>query len=222
MYWVREAPVGKITKIEAQKKNKNRVSVFVDGEYRGSLSLITCAQTGLREGDELNDARWQEIERIHEAQQAFEQGLRYLDSRMRSHREMRDYLRRKGYSDEAADSAREKLAQYGYLDDAEFARLWVRDRASVRRSGRWGIEQELLARGVDRDTIALALDEYTPELEQENARAEFDRLRRRYGQVADPAALRQKIGASLMRRGFDWDTIRPLLDSLGDDGEPCD
>ncbi|NLG37454.1 MAG: hypothetical protein GX549_05515 [Clostridiales bacterium] len=214
--------MGKITKIETQNKNKNRVSVFVDGEYRGSLSLITCAQTGLREGDELNDARWDEIERMHEARQAFDQGLRYLESRMRSHREMRDYLRRKGFSDEAADSAREKLAQYGYLDDAEFARLWVRDRAAVRRSGRWGIEQELLARGVDRDKIALALDEYTPERERENARAEFDRLRKRYENVADTATRKQKIGASLMRRGFDWDTIRPLMETLREGGEQWD
>ncbi len=36
--------MGKITKIEPQAKKKDRVSVYVDDEYWGSLSLAVCEQ----------------------------------------------------------------------------------------------------------------------------------------------------------------------------------
>jgi len=101
--------VGKITKIEAQKKNKNRVNIHVDGEYLGSLSLLTCAQSGIREGDELDREQWDAIQIRHESRQAFDRGLQFLGARMRSRRDMIDYLKRKDFPERAIDSALEKM-----------------------------------------------------------------------------------------------------------------
>jgi len=87
----------------------------------------------------------------------------------------------------------------------------------VKRAGRRSIEQELLAKGIDRDTVAQALDEYPQDTEQENARGEFERLCRRYAKIANPYERKRKIGAALMRKGFDWDLVGGLLADLGQD-----
>jgi regulatory protein len=113
-----------------------------------------------------------------------------------------DHLRAKGFSAEAVDEAVGRLETYGYVDDVEFARLWVRERSAVKRAGRRYIEQELLSRGIGRETVSLALEDYPEETEQENARLEFERLLKRY-ERAEPCQRKRKIGEGLMRGGTD-------------------
>ncbi len=88
--------------------------------------------------------------------QATEYALRLLAARMYAARELREKLEKVSDSSIAAKVV-EKLLDWGYLNDAEFAEMFVRS-----RSGRWGrgrLRYELARRGVAAELIEIAMQE---------------------------------------------------------------
>lgn len=84
---------------------------------------------------------------------AFERAAGYLSLQMRTEREIRRYLKQKGYEPEEIEDAVKKLLEYQYLDDSAYVRSYICQAAS-RGKGRKKIEQELQARGVCSKVIA--------------------------------------------------------------------
>lgn len=156
----------------------------------------------------------------------------YLGTRPRTRWEVERRLRRAGAEEAVITATAERLAELGYLDDAEFARWWgeQRDRHSPR--GRRMIEAELRQHGVPRDVVEAYRDEHIaperapedaglPGTEAERARDALARHLRGRPLPDDRKAL-QRIGMYLVRRGFDPETVRSTIREAGADpaGEP--
>src|SRR3712207_3697125 len=118
--------MGTITALEVQKRNKNRVNVYVDDAFAFSLSLDDAAR--LHKGQVLDDAEVEAIRSKDEITQAVDSASRFLSYRPRSTQEVRDNLTKKGITPDTLEVALERLAALGYLDDQAFAAFWVRER----------------------------------------------------------------------------------------------
>lgn len=138
---------------------------------------------------------------------AMGQALRYLGFRARSEAEMRQYLQDKEYGEDVIDQILERLRDYKYLDDDQFARGVVSAQSGYRRKGSRVVEQKLYQSGVDKESAQSALGEIDGEKELENARywvnkiapaLERDELQKR----------RQKMYRRLSNKGFSYDIIR--------------
>jgi regulatory protein len=203
---------GRITAIRPQVRDPERVSIALDGAFAFGLPADLAAREGLVTGDELSAERVAALLALDESARATTAALAFLSYRPRSEREVRDRLRQKGYAPAAVDAAIARLEGWRYLDDADFARRWVENRASHQPRGRRLLEQELRHKGVDRETAREVLDD-TP-LDEEVAALELARTKLRAYAKDDPAAARRKLGAFLARRGYGYDTIRPTLERL--------
>ena len=89
-----------------------------------------------------------------------ERALKYIEVRMRSEWELRTYLQKKEYSREEIDHAVAFLKEYGYLDDREFCRAFVRDKINFSPCGRNKLYAELRKKGVGGDIIKNTLERY--------------------------------------------------------------
>ena len=193
---------GTITALTLQKRDKERVNVFLDGTYAFSLSLN--AALGLKRGQHLSPADIERLQGEDEAQQAYLYALRLLAYRPRSRVEMEQRLRQKGYAAAAIAAALERLRAKNHLDDEAFARYWLDQRERFRPRGARALGYELRQKGVDRETIDHVLtdvDEAT--LAWQAVASKLDRWR-----GLEPVALRKKIMGFLHRRGFAYDTAR--------------
>ena len=212
----------KITATKEQVKDKNKLSIFVDGEYFDSIFKIVFVKSGLKIGDELTDEIWEDVKREHEARYAFNRGLFYLKSRDRTEKEMRDYLVKKGFHEDVVEDAIEKLKSYSYIDDMRFAKAWVADGINIKRKGRKAIAYDLKRLGIGDDIAEETLAIYDDESQQSNADAYATSLMKRHARVEDPYKKRQKITAAMARRGYDWDVIKQAVDhvmGMDDGGE---
>ena len=203
---------GTITALEDQVRDPERISVYLDGEFAFGLSRVLAAQHNLHVGRSLSAAEVDALRAADEAERAVQAGLRLLAVRPRSEREIRDRLRRKGFAEPAIEAAIERLRGWRYLDDAEFARLWIEHRQATGPRGRRLLELELRAKGIDPETVAETVE--TAELDEEaTARAvalkQLSRLAR-----LDPVTRHRRLVGALQRRGFDWDVIRRVLGTL--------
>jgi regulatory protein len=140
----------------------------------------------------------------------YEAAVAFLAARPRSVAEIRRHLRGKHYDDEAIDMAIDRLRAQRYIDDLDFAKYWIEQRARFRPKGDRALISELTNRGVARETIEAAMGEGPVESEADRARRA---IARRYGrwQTLDATERKRKIHAFLAQRGFDYDVIEEVI-----------
>jgi regulatory protein len=147
---------------------------------------------------------------------AREAALRLLSVRERSQAELRQRLRKKGYSAEAVTRVLDRLVETGLQDDARFATLYA-DTARSRGYASRRVAQDLRVKGVE-TTVSIEASTVSPEAEAEQARAV---AARRLGSLARyPAEVRaRRLSAFLQRRGYDRDVIQEIVQDITDDDD---
>ena len=187
-----------ITALEVQKRNKERVNVYLDGEFAFGLTLIEAAK--LKKGQVLTDAQIVDLRSDDEVNKAYDHAVFFLGYRPRSTAEVRKNLVDKAYSDEAIEASIEKLVAQGYLDDEAFARYWVTNRSEFKPRGARALRSELRQKGIADAVISLVLEEQ--DSHDDAYRAAQTKARRYQGKSR--AEFKHKVGQFLARRGFDY------------------
>ena len=138
--------------------------------------------------------------------------LRFLASRSRSEAEVRQRLASRGVDAQDIESALDRLRELGYVNDADFAAAVIRARTQGRARGRRLVAEELRAKGVSDEVAETALSRnYGDEIEV--ARPVAERQAGRLHGCAF-AEFRQRLGAFLVRRGFEHATAESLVTEL--------
>lgn len=218
----RDPKGGRVTAIEGQVRDPERVSVFLDGEFAFGISRDAAYLEGVRIGTDLDVADVTRLAQLDDANRATTSAINLLARRPRSEREIRDRLRQKGFEASAIDTAIEKLEGWRYLDDAEFARYWVENREANRPRGKRLLEQELRSKGVDLEVIQSTIEAGVGD-EEADALALARSKMRSYANLEPPVA-RRRLASFLTRRGYGYDvTSRVLAQVLNaDDGSAED
>lgn len=196
---------GTITLLEVQKGNKERVNVYLDGEYAFAVTLTVAA--GLKKGQFLSDADIEQFKQQDERDKAYNHAIFYLGFRARSRTEIETYLRGKKYSAQLISDTIDRLSQEGYLNDEEFAQAWIREREQLKPRSSRALRYELKQKGVNDSVIeeALAgLDE--DDLAWQAIETKIGQWRR-----LEEADFKKKALAFLSRRGFSYDTARQAV-----------
>jgi regulatory protein len=201
-----------ITALKAQKKNPNRISVFLDGEYAFGLARIVAAW--LRIGQRLSEAEINRLKQQDTMEVAYLKSLHFLGYRSRSEAEIQRKLSEQGYEENVVNDTIKRLKENGFLGDEQFARDWVENRSTFRPRSKRVLAMELRQKGVDEEAIQRALDETGDEdkLAYQTAIKYAHRLA-----SADWETFRKRLGAYMMRRGFSYGTIAPILRQVWDE-----
>lgn len=199
---------GTITALELQKRNKERVNVYLDGEFAFGLNVLDAAR--LHKGQVLTDPEIHALKARDEIVQAYDRAVAFLSYRPRSIAEVRQNLVEKKIDDAVIEAVIARLREQGYVDDAAFARFWINNRQEFKPSGVRALRFELRQKGIASEIIDEALAEI--DVAEAAYRAAKDKARRLRGN--DKRTFRQKVGSLLARRGFDYDTARTVTDRL--------
>jgi len=204
-----------VTKIVEQKRRANRRNIYLDGVFAFGLNDNVVARFRLREGMTLSDEQVRQIAEGEVRQECFDYAMKCLQSRLHSTSELRRKMVRREYGETVIDGVIADLARMGYLDDARFAKTKALSAAQHKHHGRRRAFVELLKAGVKKDVADAALDDVyhdkndsTREARQ-LAEKKAPSLRR-----LEPAVARRRLAGMLMRRGFDYETIKPVIDQV--------
>ncbi|MCW5879171.1 MAG: RecX family transcriptional regulator [Anaerolineales bacterium] len=187
-----------ITAIKQQKRNPQRVNLYLDGEYAFPLAKIVAAW--LKVGQELDAQKIASLQNNDAAEKAFQRALLFISYRPRSRAEVQRRLSEQQTPAELAASIIVRLEEGGLLDDAGFARRWVADRAELHPRAARLMRLELRQKGIAENLIAEALEGL------DESQLALQAARRKAHQLArlDWQAFRTKLSAHLGRRGFDY------------------
>lgn len=204
---------GTITALKVQKRNKDRVSVYLDGEYAFGVKAIVAAR--LRVGQSLSDDDIVELQGRDLFERAYDRALDFLSYRPRSEAEVRRYLRDKQMPEQVIEATIERLTRVDLLDDEAFARFWIENREQFKPRSRRMLSYELRQKGVAAATIARMLDDVD---EQESAYRAAAQQIRRYAKLDREAFFRRLMGF-LGRRGFDYQVAMAVVRRLWEERE---
>jgi regulatory protein len=189
-----------ITALTLQKRNHQRVNVFLDGEYAFGLARIVAAW--LEVGQELADEKIAQLRSEDEREVAYQRALRLIQYRPRSESEIRRHLKREATPEEIVDEVIERLKQSRLIDDAGFAQAWVENRTDLRPRSRRALAYELNQRGVDAQVIEQSLNAIDDDAMAYQA---AQRPARKFKDL-EWNDFRQKMYRYLGQRGFDYGT----------------
>lgn len=201
----------KITALKAQKRDRQRVNVYLDGEFAFGLARIVAAW--LRVGQELSEDQIKELQAQDGVEKATQRALNYLSYRPRSVAEVAQNLEKHGTPAETIATVIARLEELHVLDDQDFAALWVENRAAFRPRGRRALRLELRQKGIDEDTIENALEE----IDEDALAYQAGQKKARQLQGLDWQEFRKKLTAFLSRRGFNYSVVSPAVQRLWDE-----
>ncbi|WP_223703441.1 recombination regulator RecX [Sutcliffiella deserti] len=200
----------KITKITVQKKNKERFNIFLDDEYAFAVYESTLLKYQFVKGKELDELDIEEILYSDQINRAYLSAVHYLSFRMRTEKEIEQYLKEKEIEPYIIKEIIIKLKDQSYLNDKEFAIAYVRTQVQTTLKGREVIQQELLEKGIDRNTIEDALLEYKEDIELEHAIKLVHKYHPKYKKDAFKI-MKQKVEQSLKRKGYPFPVIKEAM-----------
>jgi regulatory protein len=197
-----------ITDITRQKRNKERLNIFIDGEYAFSVAAI--AATTLRVDQILQPEEIDKLRASDAVERAKQLSFRFLSYRPRSTSEIRRYLFKKEFDQLVVDQVIERLIELEMLDDRGFARYWVEQRETFRPRGRAMLQQELFLKGISREIADLAIADVN-----ENISAHKAVANKASRWAAMPRAeFLKKVYQFLSRRGFSYGSISEVGQEL--------
>ena len=146
----------KITAINMQTKIKERCNLFLDGEYYASVTLETVMKNRLKVGMDVEKEQLSQIITENERSEALSKATDYISKYLKTKREVKDYLLRKGYSEEIAWFCIDKLKEYGYVNDQEYSKRFIQ--SNSKNQGKRLLEYKLMMKGVKKEDIGVAYD----------------------------------------------------------------
>lgn len=202
----------RITKIEPQKKNPKRRSVFLDERFAFGLDEEVVYKYDLKVGQEFEQKKIDQIIEAETKKEAKDAALKFLSYRMRSEKEVRDKLKKKEFAEALIAEVIKDLKRVNLIDDYEFASAFIRDRISNNPRGKILLRQELWKKGIKKEIIEKALREYFKDEDKELILAKelLQKRKKRY-EGLDESIAKRRLMSFLLRRGFSYDIVKQVL-----------
>lgn len=202
-----------ITLISPQKNNENRVNIFIDGNYNFSLDLETLLKNKLKVNQTIDKKEIDRLIKESEFLRFYNLVLNFLSFRPRSENEVKFYLKKKKIDDLEIETVILKLKEKGLIDDFKFSRWFIDQRRTFRPKSKRLIEIELLKKGVDKKVTQEVFSNYNSKTEKELAKRLTEKGYQKYLKLP-PRERKQKLTAYLLQRGFEWETVKAVIDEF--------
>jgi regulatory protein len=199
----------RITAIEPQQKNSQRVNIYLDEEFAFGLSSIVAAW--LKIGQELNEEKIASLKVEDEREVTYQKVLHFLSYRPRSLAEVRQHLIRRNTSGPLLEETLSRLQNAGLINDEAFARTWVENRNTFHPRGKAVLRMELRNKGLSDKIVQTVLDSQVDE--EAMAFVAARKYARRLTSL-ERSEFRHKLGGYLARRGFAYTTLAPVVSEV--------
>ena len=205
--------MGKITSIEVQKRNVNRVNVYVDEAFNFACDAELIYKQGIQKDSIIDIEAIKEIVKEDEFIKCKNSAIRTVEKTYKTEKELRDKLTEKGFEEDTIKRAIEFLKEYNLLNDEKYAEMYIKDR--LRSQGRNKIKYALIRKGVSEDILLDKLSNIDTEDENDTA---FKLAEKKYNilkkKESDKYKLSQKLFRFLLSKGYDYDCCNSIVRRL--------
>jgi regulatory protein len=198
-----------ITNLETQKKNPNRVNVFLDDEFAFGISRFVGLD--LKLGEKIDDSMVEKLLENDGREKALQKALRFINYRSRTSFEVKEKLIGLGFENDIVDSILNELIEKKYINDREFAENWVSSRCHSKPRSHRMVQYELRKKSIPEAFIQEALNSMPNDDELAIALGKKN-LHRFAG--LDEKIFTKKMTGILARRAFSFSVVHDAIIKL--------
>lgn len=199
-----------IEKYELSKKNKYNV-------YLSNGEVITLDERVITENElllkkEIDKKLYDKVNRESRVYELIDISIKYISVRLRSIKEIKDYLKKKENDEELIDITITKLIKLGYLDDDRFAKAFIKDKLNFTSMGDYKIKMELERFGISYEIIENNISLIDNNILEEKIKKQIEkdiRTNKKYSGVN----LKNKIYNHLVSAGFTKEKVIRILNN---------
>ena len=203
--------MAEITAITPQLKDKRRCNIFIDGKFYCGMLLETAVKNRLKTGTTVSEDELSAMQFDSEKQTALDKALTHISASKKTEKQIRDFLKSKGYLSAVNDYVIAKMREYGFIDDYEYAKDYFA--LTQKKKGKRLIRMELKGKGVSEEEIDKALLETDEEVELSSAVALLEKYMK--NKPLDKQTL-YKAFKYLLGKGFEYETAKTALEKFGE------
>ncbi|WP_138203123.1 recombination regulator RecX [Haloimpatiens lingqiaonensis] len=206
-----------ITKIEVQKRDKNRVNIYINEEFAFGCNAELVYTYDLKKGKQVDLEFLKSVVEEDNYLNGKNYSLKVIEKTYKTEKEIRDKLYKKEYGDKVVDRIICFLKEYKFLDDNKYTEAFIKDR--MNKYGKNKIKYDLIKKGIDEDSIIEKLYSISCQNEYERAytlgEGKLKTLIKTEKEVEKNIyKIYKKICDFLIRRGFDYNMVNSVIEQL--------
>lgn len=202
-----------ITDIQPHNKFPLHHQLFLDKRPFVVLPSTLVENLGLRIGLEIESQTIEKLILADEMMRAKNYALGLLRENIYSKTQMTRQLEQEGFREQTVETIIAELIQSGHIRDRQYAEKWVQRRQKSNPRGRTVLKQELIDKGIDRETAEQVVAEVKAEDEEILALQIAQKQAKHYKRLPIHVAKRRLHGF-LARRGFEAEIILQIIEQV--------
>lgn len=191
-----------ITALTIQKRNPNRVNIFLDGEFSFGIYIINAGH--LKVGQIISQEIIDNLKKVDQIEDGFQKALKYISYKPRTKFEVVKKLKENDIDEDNISKVIETLVEKGYVNDFQFAKNWVENRSVYKPRSKKLISWELKNKQISEEIISEVTGYMAPE--EKLAILAAEKYARRLSGYEKEIFIR-RLSGYLIRRGFSFSTV---------------
>ncbi len=201
-----------ITALTVQKKNTNRINVFLDGDFSFGLYIVNAMH--LKVGQIITQEMIDKLIKEDQIEDGYQKALKFISYKPRSSFEVVKKLRAYDLNEDVISLIMEKLVEKKYVDDLQYAENWVENRSANKPRSQKLIKWELKNKKISEEIINAVTGDMLPE--EELAILAAEKYARRLSGFEEEIFTR-RLSGYLIRRGFNYSTVYSTVQKIWND-----
>lgn len=200
----------KIEKYELTKKNIYNVYLSNGEVLELNGKVITNNELLIRK--DIDNELYNKLKRDNTICMLMDTSVKYIDRRLRSINELRDYLKNKEEDTIIIEEVIDKLIDYKYLDDDRFTKAFIKDKLNFTNWGDYKIKNELKRLGVNEEIIYNNMTGIDDNIYYERINKIIDKdisTNKKYGGIK----LKNKIYNHLLTLGYSKEKVISIINN---------
>lgn len=198
-----------ITALTIQKRNPNRVNIFLDGEFSFGLNVINAGH--LKVGQIITQEIIDRLKKVDQIEDGYQKALKYISYKPRTMHEVNKKLNENDFNQDIIPIVLEMLAEKGYVNDSQYAKNWVENRSVYKPRSKKLITWELKNKKISEDIISEVTGEMMPE--EKLAMLAAEKYARRLTGYEKEIFFR-RLSGYLLRRGFSYSIVNSTVQTV--------
>ena len=179
--------------IKYQKLSGNKYNVYLDNGEKIKLYEDVIIKESLLLKKEIEDLDY--LMELNNKYSIYEVSLKYISTKIRSIKEMTEYLQKKGYSEIDINNTIDKLIKKGYLNDDYYSKCYISDKMNLSNDGPLKIKKHL-------DELDIPYPVYSKYLKEFNYSLQKEKLRKKLEKKYSGDELEYKLKQKLYQKGY--------------------
>lgn len=197
--------------IKYTRLSSGKYKVLFDNKKDLTLYEDVIVKYNLLYKKEINDKEYDELVNLNNYQDIYNKVINYIKIRLRSKKEIINYLKKMDISNDLIENIIDKLIIDKYIDDERFSIAYIKDKYNFSSNGPYKIINELVNLGIDRDLAYT----YTFNI-IDNEEEKINKLINKYIKLDkkhDWYYVKNKIYNNLVNLGYSKDVVINILNN---------